>query len=94
MGMPVPRTQGTMAELRAEVYGPHGDASHHLPLAELEAGLRALSEPPKDSGRLALIVRRRADGVRETPDRVQLMPEEGVRGDGWSRRPPRLRRAV
>jgi MOSC domain-containing protein YiiM len=78
-----------MTDLRAEAYGPQGDASHHLPLAELEAGLRALPEAPKDSGRLALIVRRRADGVRETPDRVHLTPEEGVRDDGWSRRPPR-----
>ena len=78
-----------MAELRAEAYGPHGDASRHRPLAELEAGLRALPGPPRDAGRLALIVRRRADGVRETPERVHLVPEEGVPGDGWGRRPPR-----
>jgi MOSC domain-containing protein YiiM len=78
-----------MSELRAEAYGPQGDSSSHRPLAELEAGLRALPEPPRDSGRLALIVRRRADGVRETPDRATLSPEEGVPGDGWSRRPPR-----
>jgi MOSC domain-containing protein YiiM len=34
-------------------------------------------------------VRRRADGVRETPDQVRLSTEEGVPGDGWSERPPR-----
>jgi MOSC domain-containing protein YiiM len=37
---------------------------------------------------VALIVRRRPDGVRETPARVQLSPEQGVPGDRWSRRSP------
>ena len=78
-----------MTELRAEDYGPPGDPAHHLPLTTLESGLRARGEPPKESGRLFLIVRRRADGARETPERVRLAPEEGVPGDGWSRRPPR-----
>src|SRR5262245_55559090 len=72
-----------------EAYGPRGDASRHRPLAELEAGLRALAAVPKDSGSLALLVRRRADGVRETPGLALLSPEEGLCGDGWSRRPPR-----
>ena len=57
--------------------------------SELKAGFRALPKAPKDSGRLALIVRRRPDGERETPEYVQLFPDEGVPGDGWSRRPPR-----
>ncbi len=78
-----------MVELRKETYGPEGDAAQHRSLAELEAGLRALPVPPRDAGRLALIVRRRSDGVRETPKRVQLSLEEGVPGDGWNRRPPR-----
>lgn len=43
----------------------------------------------KDAGLLALIVRRRSDGVRETLERVHLSREEGVSGDGWARRPPR-----
>ena len=68
---------------------PQGDPARHLPLAALEAGLRALPEAPRDAGRLALVVRRRADGVRETPERVRLSAEEGVPGDDWSRRPPR-----
>ena len=32
---------------------------------------------------------RRADGVRETPERTRLSPDDGVPGDDWSRRPPR-----
>jgi MOSC domain-containing protein YiiM len=78
-----------MAVLQAEAYGPVGDLQRHRPLAELESGLRALARSPRTSGRLALIVRRRADGVRETPERVHLSPDEGMPGDGWSRRPPR-----
>jgi len=76
-------------DLRKETYGPEGDADRHRPLAELDAGLRALPVLPRDAGRLTLIVRRRADGVRETPERTLLSHEEGVPGDGWSRRPPR-----
>ena len=78
-----------MAELQAEAYGPQGDVTCHRPLAALEAGLGALPAASKDAGRLVLIVRRRPDGVRETPDRVRLERETGVPGDGWYRRPPR-----
>ncbi len=78
-----------MAELTKEAYGPEGDASRHCKLVDLEAGLLALEQAPTDAGRLALIVRRRPDGVRETPEYVQLFPDEGVPGDGWTRRPPR-----
>src|SRR5262245_52275531 len=78
-----------MARKAAEAYGPAGDPARHLTLAELEAGLRALAAAPRDAGRLARIVLRRPDGVREEPERVRLSPEEGVPGDGWVRRPPR-----
>jgi MOSC domain-containing protein YiiM len=78
-----------MSRLGAEDYGPLGDAAAHRPFADLAAGLRALPVLDPDAGRVALIVRRRADGVRETPERVDLTLEEGVPGDGWSRRPPR-----
>src|SRR5262245_30461736 len=78
-----------MTELKKEAYGPEGDATRHLALAELEARLRALPKAPANAGRLALIVRRHPDGSRETPEHVQLFPDEGVPGDGWSRRPPR-----
>jgi len=72
-----------------EDYGPRGDPSRHLPLAELQASLAALPPAPLDAGRIVLLVRRRADGVRETPERVRLSPEEGMPGDRWGRRPPR-----
>jgi MOSC domain-containing protein YiiM len=78
-----------MADLVREAFGPPGDPTCHPPLAELDAAVRALAPSPRDVGRLALIVRRRADGIRETPERVCLSLEEGVPGDGWSRRPPR-----
>ena len=77
-----------MADSTKEAYGPPGDPSRHLPLAELERRLAALPPAPRDMGILALIVRRRADGVRETPPEVLLSPEEGVPGDRWSRRQP------
>jgi MOSC domain-containing protein YiiM len=67
---------------------PRGDAARHLARATLDAGLSALPAAPRAAGRIALIVRRRADGVRETPQQVRLTCEEGVPGDGWSRRPP------
>jgi hypothetical protein len=68
---------------------PAADPARHLPLAELESRLRALPSLPKDSGRLALIVRRPADASRETPERLRLTPEAGVPGDSWGRRPDR-----
>jgi MOSC domain-containing protein YiiM len=86
-------SKATPTALQEEEYGPPGDASRHRPLAELEAGLRALAAAPTSTGRLALLVCRRADGVRETPERAILSPEEGLAGDGWSRRPPRDREA-
>jgi hypothetical protein len=78
-----------MAEPGKEPHGPDGDALRHRPLDALQAGLAALPAPLKESGRLSLLVLRRADGVRETPERVLLSPEHGVPGDGWTRRPPR-----
>src|SRR5262245_25944403 len=63
----------------------NGDSSRHRSLAELETGLRALAQSPKDSGRLRLVVRRRVDGSRETPERLRLTPEDGVPGDSWGR---------
>jgi MOSC domain-containing protein YiiM len=77
----------TTRTLRHVVHGPWGDSSRHLPLAELEAGLAKLS-PPKDAGRLELIVARSDDGRRQTPERTRLSPEEGVPGDAWLRDAP------
>ena len=57
----------------------------HLSRAELEARYENLPPAPTDAGRVALIVRRPATDLRETPDRVELSPEHGVPGDGWAR---------
>jgi hypothetical protein len=78
-----------MAELQTKTDGPNGDSTRHLSSADLEARLSALPGAPKDSGRLALIVCRSAEGVRETPERVNLTAEDGVPGDSWGRRTPR-----
>ncbi len=69
--------------------GPLGDPKHHPPLAVLEAGLRARRPASPTSGRVLLLVRRLADGTRETPARARLDRDEGLAGDDWSRRPPR-----
>jgi MOSC domain-containing protein YiiM len=61
----------------------------HRSLSELEAGLRALAAPPKDAGKLAVIVCRRAPGVHEALDQGRLSLEEGLQGDEWYRRAPR-----
>jgi MOSC domain-containing protein YiiM len=81
-------TRSAAVTLRHETAGPQGDAARHRSLAALEAGLRALAPPPADVGRLVLIVRRRADGLRETPSQAVLTPGDGVPGDAWTRRPP------
>jgi len=78
----------SMADSGERAYGPSGDASRHLPLAALEAGLRALLRLPSDRGQVTLLVSRRADGIRETPEHVVLTPEGGMPGDAWSRRLP------
>ena len=66
-------------------FGPPGDPSRHLGLEELEARLRCLPPAARDSGRVALLVSRRADKVRETPVRVVLRAEIGMPGDAWVR---------
>lgn len=85
-GLPEGDVLGWEQQAAQEAYGPPGDPSRHRPLAELEAALRAAPPAQKNTGRLALIVLRRADGTRETPDRVRLSPEEGLPGDRWGRR--------
>ena len=65
--------------------GPFGDAVRHLPGDALERGYTALAQPPVDRGRIALIVARDEAGVRGTPARATLTPEEGVPGDAWQR---------
>ena len=76
------------AEPQPEAYGPEGDPARHLPLDELVARVRSLPLPPRDSGRLHLIVRRHAAGTRETLDRARLTAEGGMPGDRWGRKLP------
>jgi hypothetical protein len=78
-----------VADSLPEAHGPEGDSACHRPLAELTAGLSALLAASTETGRLRLIVSRRADGTRETWERVELSPETGVPGDRWGRRPRR-----
>lgn len=78
-----------MSEAHADEPGPTGDPVRHLPRAELDGRLVALPQPPQHRGMLRLIVRRRKDGTRATPEEVVLTKEEGVPGDAWARRPPR-----
>jgi MOSC domain-containing protein YiiM len=75
--------------LARQAYGPEGDAARHLTFALLESGFHALAPAPRDAGRLALIVRRHANGERERLAHARLCPEQGLPGDGWHRRPPR-----
>jgi MOSC domain-containing protein YiiM len=72
--------------LRRATHGPWGDGALHLGSEALEHGLSLLS-PPKDRGRLELIVVRR-DDARETPERSVLTEAGGVPGDAWHRDHP------
>jgi MOSC domain-containing protein YiiM len=66
-----------------------GDSTRFLTLDALERGLAALEDAPRDTGRVALLVRRVEAGRREILGRVELSPEGGVAGDAWARRPER-----
>ena len=67
-------------------FGPPGDPARHLPIDLLEHALLALPPAPRDRGRVALVVRRHPDKLRETLERVELRPAGGVPGDAWGRR--------
>jgi len=58
----------------------------HLTPAELEAGLAAIREAPKDAGTIELIVRRPSVEEREVVEEAQLDLELGMVGDNWSTR--------
>lgn len=61
-------------------------AVKHLTTAELEAGLEAVRQAPKDGGVLALIVRRPQSEVREVLTEGYLDLAEGLVGDNWQTR--------
>ena len=58
----------------------------HFTISELEEGIDRIIDAPADSGVLALIVRRPAEGEREVLEVGQLDPTEGLQGDSWSLR--------
>src|SRR3954453_1464127 len=53
---------------------------------QLEAGLDAIRQSPKDSGRVELIVRRPNSGEREVLDTAGLDLAAGLTGDNWLER--------
>jgi hypothetical protein len=57
-----------------------------LTTAELEAGLAAVRQSPKDSGVLEMIVRRARAGEREMLDEAELDLVDGLVGDTWKLR--------
>jgi MOSC domain-containing protein YiiM len=67
-------------------FGPPGDPARHLPIDRLEAALLSLPPAPRDLGRVALLVRRHPDKVREMLDHIELRPAGGMPGDAWGRR--------
>ena len=51
---------------------------------ELERLWAESPDPPRDRGDVRLICVRSAEGVHDTPQRVQVSVEAGVEGDRWS----------
>ena len=58
-------------------------AMEHLSRQRLEASLGQIRDSPRDGGRVVLVVRRPAVGVRELPGEAMLDPEAGLAGDNW-----------
>lgn len=63
-----------------------GDAERFVAYDALVEGLAALPAAPTDFGRVRLIVRRGAGGLRETPPTGRLTAAGGLEGDAWGRR--------
>jgi hypothetical protein len=61
-------------------------AMRHLTLPELEAGMEAILQSPKDNGVLELIVRRPQVEAREVLQEGELDPAAGLSGDNWKSR--------
>lgn len=58
----------------------------HLTTEEIEAGLGAIRQSPKEQGTLQLIVRRPEIGAREILQEAELDTTVGLVGDTWPRR--------
>ena len=61
-----------------------GDPLRHWGMEQLEAGLAALPQAPRDQGRVALLVSRGEGGLRATPGAARLTEDQGLVGDNWS----------
>ena len=60
--------------------------ARHLTMPELEAGLDAIRQSPRDEGVLELIVRRPQTDAREVLQEGELDPAHGLVGDNWRSR--------
>jgi len=60
--------------------------TRHLTMAELEAGLDAIRQSPKEQGTLEMIVRRPQVNAREVLEEGTLDLAEGLVGDRWRAR--------
>jgi MOSC domain-containing protein YiiM len=65
-----------------------GDAATFLSLADLCAGLDGAPPPPRDAGRVALLVTRETDGRRVLLPRAVVTADAGMPGDAWARKTP------
>ena len=65
----------------------------HPTRAELELGLAAVRDAPRDRGRLEMIVRRPAVGERDVLDEGELNAADGLAGDRWAGSPGGRRRS-
>jgi MOSC domain-containing protein YiiM len=58
-------------------------AMEHLSRQRLEVGLGQIRDSPRDGGKIVLVVRRPAVGVRELLAEAMLDPVAGLAGDNW-----------
>ena len=65
---------------------PEEHAAHHRSAAELDAALAGVRAAPRDTGTIALLVRRPGVDQREVLDAVPLTTAEGMAGDSWRER--------
>jgi MOSC domain-containing protein YiiM len=63
-----------------------GNPRRFLTLSDLEQGLGALTDTPRDKGNVFLVVRKGEGGRRVAPDEVWMSPDTGIPGDAWGRR--------
>ncbi len=75
-----------MSGLSRTARGDRRDTYDHLTRSELDAGLEAIRDSPRDNGAVELIVSRPSSGVREVLDQALLDPGAGMVGDNWGMR--------